>query len=210
MNNEKTLDGALCAGVGTADAATAQPMDASGSAPAEGKKKYVPPTMQVIPLGPQRMLATSASGAVPCTDYCVAVGRDASNIYSPLLGLFMRRGLVVRDYSIPTYMRGAYDFTPICNATINDLIEITEEEYAVYNFPDRYESLYGWEAGRHPMLELLRRPGVTITGCSYYDRTDPFVNYTVYVPGCGSLRLSFEFDNIENNGGTPSDCWQFG
>ena len=59
MNNEKTLDGALCAGVGTADAATAQPMDASGSAPAEGKKKYVPPTMQVIPLGPQRMLATS-------------------------------------------------------------------------------------------------------------------------------------------------------
>ncbi|MBR1713108.1 MAG: hypothetical protein IJ722_06870, partial [Alloprevotella sp.] len=68
MNNEKTLDGALCAGVGTADAATAQPMDASGSAPAEGKKKYVPPTMQVIPLGPQRLLATS--GALPHEEYC--------------------------------------------------------------------------------------------------------------------------------------------
>ena len=65
MNNEKTLDGALCAGVGTADAATAQPMDASGSAPAEGKKKYVPPTMQVIPLGPQRMLATSGMSGDP-------------------------------------------------------------------------------------------------------------------------------------------------
>ena len=51
MNNGTKLDGALCAGVGTADVAAA--------APAEGKTKYVSPTMQVIPLGPQRMLATS-------------------------------------------------------------------------------------------------------------------------------------------------------
>ena len=65
MNNEKKLDGALCADVGTADAAAAEAVQAAevqaaeAPAPAEGKKKYVPPTMQVIPLGPQRMLATS-------------------------------------------------------------------------------------------------------------------------------------------------------
>ncbi|MBR1711948.1 MAG: hypothetical protein IJ722_00900 [Alloprevotella sp.] len=53
MKDDKTFDGALCAGVGTADAA--------GAAPAEGKKKYVSPTMQVIPLGPQRLLATSGA-----------------------------------------------------------------------------------------------------------------------------------------------------
>ena len=51
MKECKTLDGALCAGVRTADAL--------GAAPASGKKKYVSPTMQVIPLGPQRLLATS-------------------------------------------------------------------------------------------------------------------------------------------------------
>ena len=33
--------------------------DAAQAAPAVVKKKYVPPRMQVIPLGPQRMLATS-------------------------------------------------------------------------------------------------------------------------------------------------------
>ena len=83
MNDEKQFGGALCAGVGTADAAAAevQPVDASGAAPAEGKKKYVPPTMQVIPLGPQRMLATSGVsgppvqvqiGSIPGFDYYVS------------------------------------------------------------------------------------------------------------------------------------------
>ncbi|MBR1732909.1 MAG: hypothetical protein IJ729_04100 [Alloprevotella sp.] len=57
MKDDKTFDGALCAGVGTADAA--------GAAPAAGKKKYVSPTMQVIPLGPQRMLATSGVSGDP-------------------------------------------------------------------------------------------------------------------------------------------------
>ena len=56
MNNDKQFGGALCAGGGTADVAVA--------APAEGKKKYVSPTMQVIPLGPQRMLATSGEPPV--------------------------------------------------------------------------------------------------------------------------------------------------
>ena len=56
MNNEKTLAGALCAAEEVADAAQA--------APAEGKKKYVPPRMEVIPLGPQRMLATSGEPPV--------------------------------------------------------------------------------------------------------------------------------------------------
>ena len=65
MNDEKKLDGALCADVGTADAAAAQVQPVEAPAPAEGKKKYVPPTMQVIPLGPQRMLATSGPGGSP-------------------------------------------------------------------------------------------------------------------------------------------------
>ena len=60
MNNEKTLAGALCAAEEVADAAQA--------APAEGKKKYVPPRMEVIPLGPQRMLATS--GGLPYKEGC--------------------------------------------------------------------------------------------------------------------------------------------
>ena len=75
MNNETKLDGALCAGVGTADAAQA--------APAGGKKKYVPPTMQVIPLGPQRMLATSGEVlvrlAVPSVDYYFSNMRKAGS-----------------------------------------------------------------------------------------------------------------------------------
>ena len=51
MNNDKTLGGAPCAAEEVAEAAQ------------EGKKPYVPPQMEVIPLGPQRMLAVS--GGVP-------------------------------------------------------------------------------------------------------------------------------------------------
>ena len=54
MNENKQLDGALCA-----DGQTGAAQAAEAAAPAEVKKKYVPPTMKVIPLGPQRMLATS-------------------------------------------------------------------------------------------------------------------------------------------------------
>ncbi|MBR1733362.1 MAG: hypothetical protein IJ729_06485 [Alloprevotella sp.] len=65
MNNDKTLESALCAAEGAADTAQA--------APAAVKKKYVPPTMQVIPLDPQRMLATSVAESVklmlPVIDY---------------------------------------------------------------------------------------------------------------------------------------------
>ena len=57
MNNETKLNGALCADRGAADAMQA--------APAEGKRKYVPPRMQVIPLSPQRMLATSGVSGPP-------------------------------------------------------------------------------------------------------------------------------------------------
>ncbi|MBR1712096.1 MAG: hypothetical protein IJ722_01655 [Alloprevotella sp.] len=70
MNNEKTLDGALCADVGTADA--------EGAVPAAGRKKYVPPTMQVIPLGPQRMLATS--GGLPQNEGCYYYEWDGGTV----------------------------------------------------------------------------------------------------------------------------------
>ena len=73
MNNEKTLDGALCADVGTADA--------EGAVPAAGRKKYVPPTMQVIPLDPQRLLATS--GGLPIYD-SICTGKD----YDKLIARF--------------------------------------------------------------------------------------------------------------------------
>ncbi|MBR1732990.1 MAG: hypothetical protein IJ729_04535 [Alloprevotella sp.] len=52
MNNETKLDGILCADGQTGD--VAQAADA-----AAGTKEYVPPRMEVIPLGPQRLLATS-------------------------------------------------------------------------------------------------------------------------------------------------------
>ena len=70
MNNETKLDGALCAAEEVADAAQA--------APAAGKKKYVPPTMQVIPLGPQRMLATS--GGLPYKEGCYFYEWDGGTI----------------------------------------------------------------------------------------------------------------------------------
>ena len=70
MNNEKTLDGALYADGLAADAAQA--------APAAGKKKYVSPTMQVIPLGPQRMLATS--GGLPYEEGCFYDGHDGIDV----------------------------------------------------------------------------------------------------------------------------------
>ena len=83
MNNETKLDGALCAGVGTAEAL--------GAAPASGKKKYVSPTMQVIPLGPQRLLATSGEEppihvtiyGVPATDYYLYYLGSASCVNEP-------------------------------------------------------------------------------------------------------------------------------
>ena len=72
MNEQMELNGALCAAEGAADTAQA--------APAAGKKKYVPPTMQVIPLGPQRMLATSApiTLSVPTYDYYFCCNGDYS------------------------------------------------------------------------------------------------------------------------------------
>ena len=77
MNNEKTLAGALCAAEEVADAAQA--------APAEGKKKYVPPRMEVIPLGPQRMLATSGEPPVQVSLYMLA-GQDL--YWQPLFAYF--------------------------------------------------------------------------------------------------------------------------
>ncbi|MBR1713124.1 MAG: hypothetical protein IJ722_06950 [Alloprevotella sp.] len=74
MKDEKTLGGALCAGVGTADAA-------EGAVPAAGTKKYVPPTMQVIPLDPQRLLATS--GGLPVYDVCDGLIYDPLYIFFP-------------------------------------------------------------------------------------------------------------------------------
>ena len=80
MNNEKTLAGALCAAEEVADAAQA--------APAEGKKKYVPPRMEVIPLGPQRMLATSGEPPVQVSLYMLA-GQDL--YWVPSYGRFYYR-----------------------------------------------------------------------------------------------------------------------
>ena len=60
MNENKQLGGALCAAEGIPTAA-----EAAQAAPAEGKKEYVPPRMQVIPLGPQRLLATSGASGEP-------------------------------------------------------------------------------------------------------------------------------------------------
>ncbi|MBR1732531.1 MAG: hypothetical protein IJ729_02155, partial [Alloprevotella sp.] len=63
MNDETKLDGTLCADEENPAVVEAQPV--AGSAPAEGKKEYVPPRMQVIPLGPQRLLATSGVSGDP-------------------------------------------------------------------------------------------------------------------------------------------------
>ena len=71
MKDETKLDGALCAGVGTADAA-------EGAVPAAGRKKYVSPAMQVIPLDPQRLLATS--GGLPIYDICT--GQDYDKLFA--------------------------------------------------------------------------------------------------------------------------------
>ena len=64
MNENKQLGGALCAAEGIPTAA-----EAAQAAPAEGKKEYVPPRMQVIPLGPQRLLATSGASGEPVQVY---------------------------------------------------------------------------------------------------------------------------------------------
>ncbi|MBR1732807.1 MAG: hypothetical protein IJ729_03575 [Alloprevotella sp.] len=74
MKDETKLDGALCAGVGTADAA-------EGAVPAAGRKKYVSPAMQVIPLDPQRLLATS--GGLPIYDICTGQDYDPQFLGSP-------------------------------------------------------------------------------------------------------------------------------
>ena len=60
MNEQMELNAAMSA---DARAAETQPgaMDAAQAAPAAERKEYVPPRMQVIPLGPQRMLATSGA-----------------------------------------------------------------------------------------------------------------------------------------------------
>ncbi|MBR1712726.1 MAG: hypothetical protein IJ722_04925 [Alloprevotella sp.] len=73
MKNETKLGGVLSAAVGTAEAA----------APAEGTKKYVPPTMEVIPLGPQRLLATS--GAVSGPPVPVTITPIGVDYYAQLL-----------------------------------------------------------------------------------------------------------------------------
>ncbi|MBR1713183.1 MAG: hypothetical protein IJ722_07250 [Alloprevotella sp.] len=67
MNEKVKVSGAPCAAEGN-------PIAAEAAAPAAVKKKYVPPTMQVIPLGPQRMLATSGQPIsvrlfIPAMDY---------------------------------------------------------------------------------------------------------------------------------------------
>ena len=71
MNDETTLGGALCAAEGNPTAA--------GAASAAGKKEYVPPRMEVIPLGPQRLLATSGPAlgvrlVLPVLDYYLSTG----------------------------------------------------------------------------------------------------------------------------------------
>ncbi|MBR1711889.1 MAG: hypothetical protein IJ722_00580 [Alloprevotella sp.] len=97
MKNETKLDGALCAGVGTADAAQA--------APASGKKKYVSPTMQVIPLGPQRMLATSGVSGPPVQVTLTPMGFD---YYIPLFHC-------VDGNSVASYDGDGYD----CSSAVN-------------------------------------------------------------------------------------------
>ena len=54
--------------------------DAAQAIPAAGKKKYVPPRMRVIPLGPQRLLA--ASGPLPSFDICAGRTYDSLVIYA--------------------------------------------------------------------------------------------------------------------------------
>ncbi|MBR1732356.1 MAG: hypothetical protein IJ729_01240 [Alloprevotella sp.] len=58
MEKEKELQGG--------NPLPAQQEEAGGTpgAQQEGKKPYVPPRMQVIPLEPQRMLATSGGGGM--------------------------------------------------------------------------------------------------------------------------------------------------
>ncbi|MBR1732841.1 MAG: hypothetical protein IJ729_03750, partial [Alloprevotella sp.] len=58
MNENKQLGGALCAAGGN-------PTVAEAAAPAEGKKKYVPPTMQVIPLSTQMLAGSAPSVRIP-------------------------------------------------------------------------------------------------------------------------------------------------
>ena len=75
MSKKLNVSGVPCAAGRTAD-----------SASAEVKKKYVPPRMQVIPLGPQRLLTTSGEVppvwvtiyGVPPTDYYRYIGGGRS------------------------------------------------------------------------------------------------------------------------------------
>ena len=67
MNENKQLGGALCAAGGN-------PTAAEAAAPAEGKKKYVPRTMQVIPLSTQMLAGSAPSVQIP--GWCMAQGGD--------------------------------------------------------------------------------------------------------------------------------------
>ena len=97
MNENKQLGGALCAAGGN-------PTVAEAAAPAEGKKKYVPPTMQVIPLSTQMLAGSAPSVRIP--GWCMARSNDFTSDFTPapLIAEFARRVPVYDPNGIADFM----------------------------------------------------------------------------------------------------------
>lgn len=73
------------------------------AAPAECKKKYVSPWMQVIPLGPQRMLATSGASGEPVYVNIVA-GVDMYSWSYPPCGELLPEGITCADIRSTSFL----------------------------------------------------------------------------------------------------------
>ncbi|MBR1732686.1 MAG: hypothetical protein IJ729_02945 [Alloprevotella sp.] len=163
MNEQMELNGALCADGQTGDVAQAADA-AQAAAPAEGKKKYVPPTMQVIPLGPQRMLATSGLPPVRITLYTY-VFDDYVYAWDNISG----RQLTNSDYIT---WRGKLHEAPtgVCVGAKGWAFECSD---LGSSFPGRYAAANA----------LLNQRMTNVWACTTITNYDP----TVVAPRCGSV-----------------------
>ena len=186
MKDDKTLGGAVCTDGGIPTAAAAQPL--ADAAPAEGKKKYVPPTMKVIPLAPQRLLA--ASKVNYCQSFCACDFEDSSSYVSKIALKLADLGLLEMGYK----GRWLMPIGGFCEALSSDPEAL--EKLASY-----LDTYWYWSAEENAWVhystgEALRQPGATVTWCNASYGNSSEAEIGVYVPGCDEeIRVSF-FMNV--------------